>query len=381
MNTAFRRLLTLPKTALVSGAVLMILLVACVLTLPYTLGSVEVTTSAGTAQLPRYAAGDSAFARSEPAWLANSVDVDARGGVMGTDVLGRSLFIRVLAGGGVSLLVGVCAAGLSVVIGTLWGAVAGYVGGKLDDVMMRTVDVLYGLPYVLLVVLLAVASDALVDEYVSRQSERGAVQRALLVERLRADGRPSDERIVRHLLMQSDKEADEAVKDVRARALVAVPPRRLGERPRMVLNLATLLVAIGGVSWLTMARVVRGQVLSLKSQPFVESARALGAGPVHIFRRHLLPNLWGTIIVYATLAVPQAVLQESFLSFLGVGIAPPLPSWGTLASEGLSELNPYRSHWWLLFFPCLMLSVTLLSLNLLGEGLRVALDPRGAVRR
>lgn len=148
----------------------------------------------------------------------------------------------------------------------------------------------------------------------------------------------------------------------------------------MRLDILTLLFAIGGVSWLTMARVVRGQVLSLKTLPFVEAARALGASRTRIFVRHLLPNLMGPIVVYATLTVPQAILQESFLSFLGIGVKPPLPSWGNLAAEGLSELNPVQSNWWLLLFPCLLLSATLLSLNFVGEGLREALDPKRARR-
>ncbi len=129
-----------------------------------------------------------------------------------------------------------------------------------------------------------------------------------------------------------------------------------------------------------MSRVVRGQVLSLKSRPFVEAARAAGASPARIFVRHLLPNLVGPIVVYATLTVPQAILQESFLSFLGIGIKPPLPSWGNMASDGLSELNAYRSHWWLLVTPCAMLALTLLALNFLGEALREMLDPKGRAR-
>ena len=141
-----------------------------------------------------------------------------------------------------------------------------------------------------------------------------------------------------------------------------------------------LLLAIGGVSWLTMARVIRGQVLSLKAQPFMEAARAMGA-PVHRqLLRHLLPNLVGPIVVYATLSVPQAILQESFLSFLGIGVKPPLPSWGNLAAEGLAELNPYKSHWWMLLFPCVLLATTLLALNFVGEGLREAFDPKRARR-
>ena len=149
---------------------------------------------------------------------------------------------------------------------------------------------------------------------------------------------------------------------------------------RTAFDLTVLLVAIGGVSWLTMARVVRGQVLSLKNQPFVEAARAMGVPVSGIFLRHLLPNLVGPIIVYATLTVPQAVLQESFLSFLGIGVRAPMPSWGNLAAEGLGELNPIKSHWWVLLFPCLMLGATLLALNFVGEGLREGMDPKRARR-
>jgi oligopeptide transport system permease protein len=145
---------------------------------------------------------------------------------------------------------------------------------------------------------------------------------------------------------------------------------------RAAIDVFTLLVAIGGVSWLTMARVVRGQVLSLKAQPFMEAARAIGVPLRGQFLRHLLPNLLGSIIVYTTLTVPQAILQESFLSFLGIGVKPPLPSWGNLAADGLPELNPYQSHWWLLLFPCLLLGTTLLALNFVGEGLREAFDPK-----
>jgi ABC-type dipeptide/oligopeptide/nickel transport system permease subunit len=149
---------------------------------------------------------------------------------------------------------------------------------------------------------------------------------------------------------------------------------------RTVYGLVVLLVAIGGVSWLTMARVIRGQVLSLRSQPFVEAARAMGVSTTGIFVRHLLPNLVGPIVVYAALTVPQAILQESFLSFLGIGVKAPMPSWGNLAAEGLGEINPLnlgQSHWWLLVFPCVLLGGTLVALNFVGEALREAVDPRG----
>lgn len=244
---------------------------------------------------------------------------------MGTDLLGRDMLVRCLAGGGVSLGIGIAAAALSVFLGTLYGSIAGYVGGRTDAVMMRIVDVLYGLPYILLVVLLAVAVEGGVVRWEQTYGQMSASQRGIV-------------------------------------------------------GLVTLLVAIGAVSWLTMARVVRGQVLSLKAQPFMEAARAMGVPVRGQFVRHLLPNLVGPIVVYATLTVPQAILQESFLSFLGIGVKPPVPSWGNLAADGLSELNPVNSHWWLLLFPCLLLGLTLLALNFVGEGLREAMDPKRSRR-
>lgn len=296
---------------------------------------------------------------------------------LGSDALGRSLLIRLLTGGGISLVIGISAALLSVVIGTLYGAIAGYVGGKTDAIMMRVVDVLYGLPYILLVVLLAVASDALIEEHVTRSKARASwveVQAVAQVEAARG------ERVSRREARDYLNAHPEVRDDLEARAVEALPRRELDPGWRTFLDVLTLVVAIGGVSWLTMSRVIRGQVLSLKAQPFIEAARAVGAGPGRIFRVHLLPNLVGPIVVYATLSVPLAILQESFLSFLGIGVKPPLPSWGNLAADGLSELNTHRSHWWLLFFPCLLLGLTLLALNFVGEGLREALDPKRARR-
>lgn len=174
-------------------------------------------------------------------------------------------------------------------------------------------------------------------------------------------------------LLGSDPELARRLQGEAARL---APPREVTAPARRAIDTAVLLAAIGGVSWLTMARVVRGQVLSLKRQPFIEAARALGLPGWRIFAVHLLPNLAGPIIVYATLTVPQAILQESFLSFLGIGVKAPLPSWGNLASEGLVELNPYQSNWWLLVFPCVLLGATLLALNFVGEGLREAMDPK-----
>lgn len=252
--------------------------------------------------------------------------------VLGTDRLGRDVFVRCLAGGGISLVVGLAAAAIAVCIGTLYGTIAGARGGRTDAVLMRLVDILFGLPYILLVVLLAVAVNGLV----------------------------------------------EAATDVTTPQTVASSWWSvLGAFDRQTLNVITLLVAIGSVSWLTMARVIRGQVLSLKKQPYMEACRAIGVPARRQFFRHLLPNLLGPIIVYATLTVPAAILSESFLSFLGIGVQEPLPSWGNLAAAGLSELNTVRVRWWLLVFPCAFIAVTLLSLNFLGEGLREKFDPRG----
>lgn len=409
-----------PLTRSVAGVVglsfLAAMLAACLLSLPWTLQRVE--RGDGGRPIPRYNDGATTAARLPPFWITPTADQaqrlhaqvplekveaiarelgmdveavrTARDGpafermrshwpsyALGTDVLGRSLLVRVLTGGGISLLIGIAAALLSVCIGTMYGAIAGYVGGRVDGTMMRIVDVLYGLPYILLVVLLAVASDAMVGEYVSRQKDRDAYVRAQAVEVMRAEGLST-----RPLEVRAFVDAQDARREAwQARAFEMYPPRDIGEGTRTALDLVTLLVAIGGVSWLTMARVVRGQVLSLKSQPFIEAARALGLSPVRIFVRHLLPNLVGVITVYATLTVPQAILQESFLSFLGIGVKPPLPSWGNLAADGLTELNPFQSHWWLLVFPCVLLGLTLLALNFVGEGLREALDPKRGGRR
>ncbi len=223
-------------------------------------------------------------------------------------MLGRSL-----AGGAISLGIGVMAAAVAVVLGVSVGLIAGYAGGWVDNLLMRIVDVLYSLPYVLMVVLIKIAMEAGLSKLMDAQAA----------------------------------------------------------------NLIVLFLAIGLVSWLTMARVVRGQVLSLRNQPFVEAGRALGLPRWRILLRHVLPNLVGPVIIYATLTIPQAILQESFLSFLGIGIQPPMPTWGLLASEGLADgLNPVHSRVWLLLVPCVLLAGTLLSLNFVGDALRDILDPR-----
>lgn len=281
------------SAARLGGIVLGVMAAACLLTLPWS--------------IQQYNAQDLSRTLGAP-----SIDLP-----MGADRLGRSLMWRCLLGGSISLGIGLAAATITTFIGTAWGLIAGYFGGRVDSAMMRIVDVLYGLPYILLVILLNIA-------------------------------------------------------------LGPIFQRAIGP---LAGNVVTLLLAIGAVSWLTLARVVRGQVLSIKTQPFVEAARATGCRPFYIMRCHILPNLLGPIIVYTTLTVPQAILQESFLSFLGIGIQAPLPSWGNLAADGLPELNPVQSHSWLLIWPCVLLGVTLLALNFLGDGLRDYYDPRARRKR
>ena len=251
------------------------------------------------------------------------------GAWFGTDNLGRSMLWRCLLGGAISLGIGIAAACISVGIGVAWGATAGYLGGRVDAGMMRIVDVLYGLPYILLVVMVDLAL-------------RPVMQAAFAT-------------------VTQDEAASGAA------------------------DVVTLLIAIGGVSWLTMARVIRGQVLSLRKQPFIEAAQALGFGTGRILWWHILPNLTGPIIVYATLTVPMAILQESFLSFLGIGVQPPLPSWGSLAASGMDEVRKLglgfgTVRWWLPLWPCLLLGLTLMALNFLGDDLRRLFDPRSRSR-
>jgi oligopeptide transport system permease protein len=217
---------------------------------------------------------------------------------MGSEHLGRDIFARILHGGRISLMVGFLATLVSITIGVVYGAVAGYLGGRVDAVMMRIVDVLYALPFMIVVIILTT--------YFGN-----------------------------HLWL--------------------------------------LFIAIGAVEWLTMARIVRGQIMSLKKQEFVEAAVSLGLSHPRIIFRHLVPNVLGPVIVYTTLTVPAVMRLEAILSFLGLGVQPPMSSWGSLIKEGADRMY---SDPWLLVFPALFFSATLFCLNFLGDGLRDALDPK-----
>jgi len=232
--------------------------------------------------------------------LANTFSPPSGTHWLGTDQLGRDLLVRLLYGGRVSLGVGLAATFVALTIGVVYGAVAGFFGGKLDAFMMRTVDIIYSLPFPIFVILLMVFF-----------------------------GR----------------------------------------------NIILLFVAIGAVEWLTMARIVRSQVMAVKKMEFIEAARSIGYGKRRIIFRHILPNILGPIIVYTTLTIPAVMLLEAFLSFLGLGVQPPMSSWGVLIKDGAEKMEEYP---WLLQFPAALFSLTLLSLNFLGDGLRDALDVRSS---
>lgn len=220
------------------------------------------------------------------------------GHLFGTDAIGRDIFVRALYGGRVSILVGVVATLVSLSIGVTYGALAGYIGGRVDNIMMRFVDILYTVPFMFFVILLMVVF-----------------------------GR----------------------------------------------NLVLIFVAIGAINWLDMARIVRGQTLSLRNREFIEAAEAIGVGTFQIIFRHIVPNILGIVIVYITLTIPQVILVESFLSFLGLGVQEPNTSWGALVNEGAEDMEV---AWWTLVFPAIFLATTLFCFNFIGDGLRDALDPK-----
>ena len=232
-------------------------------------------------------------------WSNIAVPPDLTSGhLFGTDSLGRDLLMRTLYGGRISLLVGLVATLVSLLIGIAYGAIAGYVGGRVDHLMMRIVDILYAMPFMFFVILLMVLF-----------------------------GR----------------------------------------------NIVLIFVAIGAINWLDMARIVRGQTLSLKRKEFIEAAEALGTPTLAIIRRHIVPNLLGVVVVYVTLTIPQVILVESFLSFLGLGVQEPMTSWGALVNDGAQEME---SAPWMLIFPAVFLAATLFCFNFIGDGLRDALDPK-----
>jgi peptide/nickel transport system permease protein/oligopeptide transport system permease protein len=237
----------------------------------------------------------------------------------GTDLHGQDLLYRVLSGAQVSLAVGICGALVSFFVGTSYGLVSGYAGGKVDGFMMRAVEVLYSVPRLIILLIAINAFDSQMKGFLN-----GFANGALV----------SYSRIV------------------------------------------ILILSLGLIEWLTMARIVRGQVLALKSQQFVLAARSLGQSHWNILTRHLLPNLVGIVVIYLTLTIPAVILDESFLSFLGLGVQAPQASWGSLVADGAQAINPVKSNWWLLVFPGAVMSVTLLALNFLGDALRDALDPR-----
>jgi len=234
--------------------------------------------------------------------------------ICGRDRLGRDLFARLFWGARVSLLVGLVATLVALVIGVSYGAIAGYLGGRVDNVMMRIVDVMYSIPFIFVVIF--IISILNTEEVKARMAQLG------------------------------------------------------------IDRLTVFFLVVGAIFWLTMARVVRGQVVSLRNEQFVEAARVIGASRRRIIFRHVVPNLLSVVIVYLTLTIPQVMLFEAFLSFLGLGVERPDVSWGLLANEGVEVITPVRTVWWMVVYPGLALAMTLFALNFLGDGLRDALDPR-----
>ncbi len=237
----------------------------------------------------------------------------------GTDLNGRDLLYRVLSGTRLSLVVGLCGAAVSLFIGTAYGLISGYVGGRVDSAMMRFVDILYSIPRLIFILVAINAFNGYLENFANARGWDWLVSYSRIL---------------------------------------------------------ILILSLGVIEWLTMARIVRGQVLALKTRQYVLAARSLGQSHVAILLRHLLPNLLGIIVIYLTLTIPAVIIDESFLSFLGLGIQPPQASLGSLLADGAGAINPVRSFWWMIVFPATAMAASLLALNFLGDALRDALDPR-----
>jgi oligopeptide transport system permease protein len=254
---------------------------------------------------------------------ANSFAPPSAAHLFGTDLNGRDVLYRVLTGGQISLLVGLSGALVSLVIGTAYGLVAGYAGGRVDSFMMRIVDILYSVPRLIFILICINAFNAKLQTFASQMGWDWLVSSS---------------------------------------------------------RIAILVVSLGVIEWLTLARIVRGQTLALKSRPFVTAAVSLGQSHFVILTRHLLPNLAGVILIYLTLTIPAVIIDESFLSFLGLGVQAPMASWGSLLADGAGSLNPIKIRWWLVVFPAAAMAVTLLALNFLGDALRDTLDPKNTAK-
>jgi peptide/nickel transport system permease protein/oligopeptide transport system permease protein len=265
---------------------------------------------------------------------------------LGTDLLRRDLLYRLALGARVSLGVGLAAALLNIVIGTSYGLVAGYFGGRVDAVMMRFVDIMYSIPRLIVVLVFINALDVPLKQFMDHVYLANADHGWLAG-------------TVRGAL----------------NALGLAGAEHKGTADSLS-RIFILIITLGFIEWLSMARIVRGQVLSLKERQYITASRALGQSHFRIITRHLLPNLMGIVITYLTLTIPAVILDESFLSFLGLGVQEPLSSWGALLKDGSSNINPVKSFWWLLVFPAATMSLTLLALNFLGDGLRDAFDPK-----
>lgn len=268
--------------------------------------------------LPASAAAPSAVQLAPPSWEH----------WLGTDLNGRDLLYRLCIGARISLVVGLAGALVALVLGASYGLLAGYAGGRVDAVMMRAVDVIYAIPRLIFIIILIHLVEVPFRRWLTAEFGRSSVP-----------------------------------------LLAALPSYA---------KTVILILSLGLIEWLTMARIVRGQTLALKNLPFITAARSLGQTHAKIVWRHVLPNLTGIIAVYLTLTIPAVILDESFLSYLGLGVDASQASWGTLLNDGASQaVNPIKSAWWTLLFPAVAMSVTLLAFNFLGDGLRDALDPRG----